>query len=179
MTNTKQILSEIGKDVSKVTLEGLLQVGSKLSYPILGNLSEGLQSGIEERLGKKYYNTVHATRLSLATNTLTYSYLFYELSIATSQDPYMGIIYGSAFGAMELMVRSLFSYVSLESQDSSDYYLLHHDFPSLPNSPVASLVGKTVSLPFEGVNYAYNVFRRYLKGINERIKKRNELGECK
>jgi len=146
---TKKIVKEIAKDVGR----GIAKVACKASYPILGNLSRSIQNKIEEA-SSYYYNGEMATGVSGVSNLIAYPSAAYFLFPDTPVAPMLGAVAGLA----ELAIRGGISANPLGSEYDS--------------FPTASLPGKIISLPFDGLTYAYDAGKKYLQNVSERVESR-------
>ncbi|MFH1452088.1 MAG: hypothetical protein ABIF88_02865 [archaeon] len=178
---TKQIIAEMGRDAKRtlarageLSLEGLAQVVCKASYPILGNLSANLQGRIENLVGKEYYNMMDAYETTLVTNFLIgvplSAYLLGDRGAQEATKEIQPDTYSILSG--NVLSESLGRFLGFAS---SCFYLmgeaiLRQDIKKdNRNDASASLPGKIVSLPFDGLSYAYDAGKKYLQNVKNRV----------
>src|SRR3989344_1766818 len=82
---------------------------TKLSYPILGNLSTKIQEELENKLNigphnKDFYDGAKATIFSSITNLVPYGYLAYDFLIKSKLDVYLN---ESNPETMDILARSI------------------------------------------------------------------------
>jgi hypothetical protein len=174
MTNqTKQIIKEIAKDsgrslarAGKVTLEGIAQVACKASYPILGNLSNNLQTRFENLFGKEYYCTNDAVITSKIIN-----YLAIPLGAIYFTQRYFGTFFTERIDS-QLLTESgkVLAGKVVAGTLAGAISILELQFEQFRDKKVAaSLPGKIVSLPFDALTYAYDSGKRYLQEVKRRF----------
>jgi len=131
--------TEVMRDISKL-----------ITYPVLGNLSHKLRSGLQKKVGEKLFNAGSAAGVSILTNLVLYPLvaytfpLFPDIEDVVYQYPnlfqYSNLLVGFIVWEAEMVVRIVMF--------ENGKYL-----PSLP--------GKIVSLPIE---WATNFYDRTKKG---------------
>jgi len=65
------VFGYLNKDVKNVGKD-VIKVACKATYPILGNMSNNVQTKLENLLGKEYYNAEHAFNTSVVSNLPLY-----------------------------------------------------------------------------------------------------------
>ena len=159
IADSKDVLNSAGS----VALQGVAALGKgalylacKASYPILGNLSQGVQERFEKLVGKDNYDSVTAMRITYATNFIPYT-LGGGLLTGYLSDCNGKAIAASVIGSLALLVA--------EKYDREGH--VPFDKPFNPNARAkASLVGKIASLPLDiGIN-VYN----YITNLKGRAK---------
>ena len=190
MGRTKEIVREVGRDVGRglagagrAVAYGVGQVVCKASYPVLGNLSSSLQDKIEGVLRNKYYDALDAYKTTRVTNYLTRLPTFVYLAgrlvyddASFVQDGWLtedgqrglasviagltGLLVSGIFTFFEGCARDNVIEDSMKGYEGRDY--------------CASLVGKVVSLPFEGLGYVCSKGKEYLGDVGERVDSRRQ-----
>ena len=191
MTNdlTKYILREIKEDIKSATIKGLkniakntIDTGFLLSYPILGNMSENLQTRLEEFVGEEHYNSNDASKTSLYTNWIlqfpTISYLGYKtgffllekdsLSAKEIEGEKILFISGSiALGMLYSIIEDKVRHDEIyHKKGAEDRGLCSWD--EKDHKAFGSVTGKIVSLPFDYLTYTYDATKNYLQEVRKK-----------
>jgi len=181
----KEIVSEIARDIRRVVKSATSNSAKficKASYPITGNLSNNVQTGLEKLLGSEQYNAKQAYNVSLRTNIIFYSllaggfvgYKIHQVPIENfANHPILqpeaskvtligaGSILatgGAVFiGALEWHLRS----------ENSENHFSDRRYS-------ASLAGKLISLPFDIGISCYNHVDKYIREIKYRVENRKK-----
>jgi hypothetical protein len=136
---------KVGKAVRK-TIEYVKDEPLCFTYPLLGNLSQEIQERIEgNSFPPKMYRGAIATPISAISNLALYPILVYHLSNGNSKYALGGLVYSM----VEMAARTIFSEPYSESSKFT--------------RPNASLPGKIISLPLEGILGAYDTIKEKKK----------------
>lgn len=189
MVTKKQIAKEIGKDVGR-GLEKAAQTTAGIAciatYPIIGNLSNDLQERIQEKLPQVFhaenaYNTSRVFNYLIRIPTITYLASLYgyqeaaqsiDTNCLLSADEQMVV---GAIAAGTLGFLASLTYTSIENVIRKGIAKKNQKTRCAESPDVcASLVGKIVSLPFEGAFYVHNGAQKYLENVKARIEAREK-----
>lgn len=154
-------LGIVARDLGNVVKEAGRAAFKTVTYPIVGNLSANLKKRLEGLVGKQNFDANQATRVSTITNMVPYftafglgcdySIMSNHLNTSSGGSPLMPML--SVLG-IALVAEGIGRNVAISDN----------------KIPYASIPGKIVSLPLDGLTYVLDRARDYVGSVKKRTK---------
>lgn len=178
-----EMAKEIGRDLAEALKEGgkkTAKLAFKASYPILGNLSENVQTNLENLVGREYYDSQKAFETSLKLNPIIYAilsggitgYNIYQIPVEEFRPSLIlqpEAIKSSAVFLSTLVSAGFGGVLGMLERAAREDVARYSD-----NGTSASLPGRIVSLPFDTYCFCSDIYRDKIKSYFNDVRRRVE-----